>query len=152
LWESANLWIGIPTTLLAALTGITSITDTAGASTLFGLGAGVLTPLLAFTVAAMSGLATFLDPNKQSTKHYHVASEYQALVNDIRLFCEVECVKERHTDKLEDSLRSFNARLNKLNNEPVIISKRTKRIVEAEIKAGKHRYQIDTQVQQLSVK
>jgi hypothetical protein len=150
-WEGVHLWMGIPTTILAAITGITSLTDSS-TTLILGINTSVVVPVLAFTVAAMSGLSTFLDPKGQATKHYQTASEYQALVNDIRLFCQIDCWKAGNEDKMEDSLRRFNARLNKLNTCPIIISKRATRIALKEIKEGKFNYQVDCKTQQPSSK
>lgn len=146
-WEGVNLWMGIPTTIIAAITGITSLSDSGNSSALSAASSSMIIPLLAFTVAALSGLSTFLDPKGQASKHYHAASEYQALVNDIQLFCQIDCEKGNNLEQLEDNLRKFNARLNKLNDQPIVISKRAKRIAEKEIKAGNYKYEIDKEIQ-----
>src|SRR5688572_5359111 len=57
--EQLHLWLGIPTTIVAAAAGITSF-STVGDGT--GSWASVLAGVLSFGVAATSGLTTFLDP------------------------------------------------------------------------------------------
>jgi hypothetical protein len=151
-WQGINLWMGIPTTIIAAITGITSLADSGSSPLILGLSSNLIVPVLSFTVAAISGLSTFLDPTGQASKHYQAASQYQTLVNDIRLFCEVDCAKECGDEQLEEGLRKFNARLNELNSQPLIISKQAKQIAEKEIKSGKFNYRIDKEIPKTTAK
>ncbi len=148
-WEGVHLWLGIPTTIIAAITGVTSLSDTSGSSLVFGFNSSVVVGILAFIVAAMSGVSTYLDPKGQASKHYHAANAYLALLNDIRIFRKIECARGSNDDKLEDSLRKFNAKLNELNSQTIIISTRAKQIGEKLIRAGKYNYQIDKDTQKL---
>ena len=146
-WERLHLWMGIPTTILAAITGVTSFSDTGGSALLLGLNSSIVVGVLAFTVAALSGLSTYLDPKGQASKHYHAATAYMALLNDIRIFRQIDCARPKDGDDLAENLKKFNARLNELNSQPIIISIRAQRIGEKLIRAGRYAYQIDKEIQ-----
>lgn len=73
-WQGINLWMGIPTTIIAAITGITSLADSGSSPLIPGRSSNLIVPVLSFTVAAISGLSTFLDPTGQASKHYQAAS------------------------------------------------------------------------------
>jgi hypothetical protein len=143
LWGRVSIWIGIPTTLLAAITGLTSLSGGDATNTILSFNQGVFVGILAFLVAAMAGLATFLDPKGQSNKHYQACITYARLWNDIRMFREIDCVASSNLDEIKVSLKEFGDRLNDLNDQTPMISERARRLAANNINAGRYIYGVD---------
>src|SRR5262245_57429146 len=66
-WDRLHWMLGIPATVLAAAAGLTSV-STAGA-TQSNMWVSLLAGILAFAVAAISGLTTFVDAKSQAVNH-----------------------------------------------------------------------------------
>ncbi|CAI1685198.1 SLATT domain-containing protein [Serratia liquefaciens] len=105
-WEKRNLWIGIPTTVLAAIAGISALES----YTWFTVGTSVL-------VAVLSALNTFLNPSEKANQHKASASAYNTLKNNVRVFREIELLKENiTTDEISEQLKNYSDTRNQLNS------------------------------------
>jgi hypothetical protein len=145
-WDEINLWLGIPTTIIAAITGVTSLSSNSSSPAILGLSANVLVGVLAFLVAAISGLSTFLDPKNQASKHYLAAVAYLALHNDVRIFYQIDCLSGQPTSELAEQIKKLSARLNDLDNQPLIIPRWAQNAGNKMIKSGAYNYKIDEEL------
>lgn len=86
-WEAAkplahrHLWIGVPTTVCAAGTGVSAFSNPP-----------IVTGVLAVVVAVGSGLNTFPNPNERHRRHRDAGNAYRALNNHAQIFRTTECV------------------------------------------------------------
>lgn len=102
-WYQMNYWLGIPSSLLAAL---------AGASAVPKLGAPDWLPVAAGLLAAsLTSLLTFLDPHKSAGAHHSSGRSYEALYHAAGFFERFELV----VDGVDAS--SLRTRLSKLNTD-----------------------------------
>jgi hypothetical protein len=86
-WSRVHLWIGIPTTVLAALASGSAFNGQ-------GLAAGIMAGL----VAALSALSTFLNPSERAQSHHTAGSQYAALRNQARIFYKIAAAAMNEDD------------------------------------------------------
>lgn len=134
LWENVHLWIGIPTTILAAAAGASALT-----SYKF-LAAG-----LSLLVAISAGVTTFLKPDGRASRHLQAGNSYKSLQNNARIFKEIECASGAAPKQLTANLMQLSARRNKLNEESPQIPRYAFRAAKAGIDRGEAKYRIDAQ-------
>lgn len=70
-WSSIHLWLGIPSTVLAGVSGVSALSrfDTSQ----------IITGILSILAASLTALNTFLDPSKRSNNHLSSSSKYEQL-------------------------------------------------------------------------
>ena len=134
IWENVNLALGIPATIIAAVSGILAISE--------------LTALAAMTtiiVAILSGLLTFLNPSDRASKNLKAGNTYNAVRNDARIFANIKCKNYNSTDELEKQLDDLNSRRNTLNDDSPQISNWAYKKSKAAIAIGETLYKVDEQ-------
>lgn len=77
-WRYCHLWIGIPSSLLAAISGVSALE-----------GSTVLAGSLAIAVAAVAAVNTFLNPGERAATHRRCGGEYLSLRNKSRIFVNI---------------------------------------------------------------
>lgn len=131
-WGSVHLWIGIPTTLVAAIAGVSALSDYRG-----------LAAVLSLLVAASSAVFTFLNSESRAARHLRAGNAYKALQNDARIFYEVQCQQGRRPTELSATLLELNKTRNKLNNESPQVPRSAFDAARRGIEGGEATYQID---------
>ena len=134
--------LGILAVLLAAAAGLTSF-STVGAGTSAAFWPSVAAGILAFGVAAVSGLTTSLDPKARAAEHYRAANAYAALRNEARYFHGVECKRGKPIEDLDRALITLRDKLAKLNEQTLIVSTPAMTRAYAKIKAGDYKFEVD---------
>ena len=79
-WDRWHLLIGLPTSIVAAIAGVSALSDLP-----------VLAGILALLVATTSAVFTFLNPKERAAGHLRAGNAYKALQNDARIFREITC-------------------------------------------------------------
>lgn len=105
-WIHRHYWLGIPSTILAAVAGATLIKSQPELASIFALAASLLT-----------GLMTFLKPNERAAMHRDAAGKFHALRNDARFFREVELLHLEKMSELPERLKALSAARNELNQK-----------------------------------
>ena len=131
-WGHLHLWIGIPTTLVAAVAGVSALSNQKEIS------AG-----LSLLVAATSAVFTFLNPEARASRHLRAGNAYKSLQNDARIFREVECQRGRRPNELSAELARLNQRRNKLNADSPQIPRPAFESARKGIEGGEATYEID---------
>lgn len=131
-WEYVHLWIGVPMTILAAVAGVSALSQQATVS-------GAISLL----VAATSAVFTFLNPRDRATKHLTAGNAYKALHNDARIFRLVDCSQGRPIEELTAALKDLNNRRNTLNAESPAIPRAAFERARKGIEAGETTYLVD---------
>lgn len=105
-WIHRHYWLGIPSTILAAVAGATLIKSQPELASIFALAASLLT-----------GLMTFLKPNERAAMHRDAAGKFHALCNDTRFFREVELLQLEKMSELPGRLKALSTMRNELNQK-----------------------------------
>lgn len=143
-WDGVQLWLGIPTTVIAAITGVASLSSSPNnAATIFGVNANIVIGVLSFVVAAASGLSTFLDPKGKASKNYEAANAYASLLHEVRVFYQIDCLRSNNIDELETMLKQLGTKLKEINDRTPIISARAAGRAERSMRYGTYRYEVD---------
>ena len=133
-WNNRHLWIGIPTTIIAVLAGVTAIKDYL-----------TISAILSFCVAANTALFTFLNPKERATLHLKAGNAYNALRNDARIFREIDCLQEKSTTELSKRLNDLHAQRSALNADSPQPSQDFFYLARKGIESGEANYAVDNQ-------
>jgi hypothetical protein len=87
-WEKISLWIGIPSTILAAVAGITAFTDYPD----------YVTGGTAILVAALSAINTFLGPADRETSHKAAKVTFNRIRREASLLRDVDAPMVKEDD------------------------------------------------------
>jgi hypothetical protein len=136
-WERRNLYIGIPTTILAALAGVSALQDYVW-----------VTVAISILVAVLSALNTFLNPSEKNNQHRVSASAYNALKNNVRLFREIDLLKENFpTEEMAEQLKVYSDVRNQLNSSSPNIPAWAYKKTQEDINNNYASYRIDREFQ-----
>ena len=102
-WKWCHYVIGLPTAVLAALAGVSALSDHA-----------VIGAFLAIAVAASTAVQTFLNPNDRADQRRKIGNAFKAINNDARIFHQVQCQAPTNYEELRDALKVLNERRNTL--------------------------------------
>jgi hypothetical protein len=133
LWSDIHLWLGVPTALLAAAGGISALKEQT-------LAAGII----GGTVAALTAVATFLNPSGKSNTHHLAGTRFSALKNQARILREIDIpATQSELAALVTSVKELANRRDELNEAspqpPRWAFKRARRAIEA----GEADYKVD---------
>lgn len=98
---------------------------------------------MAITVAVLSGITTFLNPNDEESSHLAAAHGYDRLNNDSRLFWSIECWQENSDEILTSKLRELIDRKNELNSTSPQIPPWAYERAKVGIAAGEAIFEVD---------
>lgn len=131
-WIHRHYWLGIPSTILAAVAGATLIKSQPELASIFALAASLLT-----------GLMTFLKPNERAAMHRDAAGNFHALRNDTRFFREVELLRLEKMSELPDRLKALSTARNALNQKSPSIPRRAFTAARKAIEEGEATHKVD---------
>jgi hypothetical protein len=103
-WDHAHLWLGIPSTILAAVSGVSALGDQK-----------ILAVATSVAVAILTALSTFLKPNERSAEHRQAGAAYLSLKNDARRFETIELQRVDPDYDASLALKVLGDRQNQLN-------------------------------------
>ncbi len=130
-WTRRHLWLGIPATLCAAVTGLSVKYCPELAVALSGV------------AAILTGLITFLKPNERAATHKAAAGQYHALRNDARMFREIETIEGIAPSTLAAKVKDLSKRRNSLNQSSPGIPDRSFQTARKGIEEGQSDYDVD---------
>lgn len=135
-WKRRHYWLGIPATLLGALTGAAIVK-----------GCPELAALLSLTATLLTALVTFLKPTDRASMHKSAGDQYLALRNDTRFFREIELLESEITCTHSDNLKTLAQRRNELNQSSPEIPRRAFEKARQGIDEGETQYRADKEKQ-----
>jgi hypothetical protein len=111
-----NLYLGLPTALLAAIAGASALSQFENSGWVAG---GI-----SIVVTGLAALSTFLNPDEQASRHLNAANSYAALQREARILKSINCApdSEPDTKKLRDDLDVLIKRLNDLDKSSPQVS------------------------------
>lgn len=135
-WSNFHLWIGVPTTILAAIAGVSALSQFDNHNIIAGF--------LAIIVAALTAVTTFLNPNERANSHLNAGNKYNSLRNEARIFCEIDsCGENNSIQEITKQLKELAKQRDELNqNSPQIPRWAFKRARKG-IGEGEAAYKID---------
>jgi hypothetical protein len=129
-WATVNLWIGVPSTFLAAAAGGT-----------FFAGAGPALPgFLAFSASALSAIATFLDPNGVTARHHHAGILYGRARRLLRQFVHIDVSLTSNDAELAKQLKVLTDQVGDIQADSPRIPEFARKLAKADIDSGSADY------------
>ncbi len=105
-WSTVHLFLGIPSTLVAALAGVSALQQNTQVAA-----------VLALTAAVLTGISTFLNPERRASSHLAAGSRYLELRNKTRLFRSVQLGDIQEPGVATEKLVALCTRRDELNSD-----------------------------------
>jgi hypothetical protein len=132
LWKGFHLWLGIPTTMMAALAGVLSFST-------YNIGSGILSII----VAILTSLSTFLNPKERANSHFIAGNNHDSLLGRVRMFRTIDCRREDSEEILTSRLKELSEQREHLNRDCPQIPSIAYNIAKKGIEAGEASYMAD---------
>jgi len=136
-WRNFHLWIGVPMVLLSAIAGASALSQLDPTHLVAGL--------FSIIVLALSGVATFLNPNEKVSAHLTAGNSYDSLMSGVRMFWAIDCWGTESDQVLTERLKHFSERKDNLNQTSLQIPRWAYRKAKRGIEAGEGAYNVDKQ-------
>ena len=130
-WTNFHLWIGIPAAVLAAVAGVTALSDHE-----------IIAGILAIIVSALGAISTFINPNEKANTHHNAGNQYNALKNRSRIFCEID-TNMKTEEELLKNLQELSKLRDELNDGSPQIPKWAFQKARKGIEEGEAHYKVD---------
>lgn len=137
-WMNFHLWIGVPTAILAAIAGASALSKFDNNYYIAGI--------LAIIVAALTAVATFLNPNEKANAHRNAGNKYNSLRNNTRIFCDIDSQGDDSSQELSKDLKEFAKQRDELNQNSPQIPRWAYKKAKKRIEKGEADYNIDKKV------
>ena len=134
-WTSFHLWIGIPTVILAAITGITAFSKFDENNILAGI--------LSIIVVVLTAVTTFLNPKEKANNYLVSGNNYDSLLTKTRIFWTIDCREENSEQVLTQKLKDLSEQRDKLNRESPQVPTWAYKKAKKGIEEGEADYRID---------
>jgi hypothetical protein len=138
-WAKGHLWLGLPTAILSTIVGAATFSQYAKQYPEVAFLAGCIS----ISVAVLSGVTTFLNPNKREASHLAAAHGFDKINNDARVFWSVECWLEESETVLTAKLRELIDRKNELNGKSLQIPDWAYQKAKRSIANGEAEFKVD---------
>jgi hypothetical protein len=130
MWRTANLALGVPAAVLAALAGVTSLADLAG---------GLVAGLLALGSAALGGLLTVVNPSQRMSTAATAANVYLEIQTAARQQREID-LPYQAIEESRASLAALSAQRDEQNKAAEPVAARSYRKAQRNIGSGGQTY------------
>lgn len=106
IWSKVHFALGIPTVVLAVISGSSALTTFDSHTAVAGI--------LAIVTAVLAGISTFLNPNQRANYHLNAGNEYRKLRNEARIFREIDLAKSSD-EEASEQIKKLSSRRDALN-------------------------------------
>jgi hypothetical protein len=134
-WKNFHLWIGIPIVLFSAIAGASALSKFDPSHIIAGV--------LSIIVTALSGVLTFINPNKNENIHFNAGNNFDSLQNKVRMFWTIDCWKGEAEEVLTEKLKNFSEQKDRLNQSCPQIPKWAYNKAKKGIQEGEAEYRAD---------
>ena len=135
IWRNVHFMLGVPATVLAAIAAAKAFSQFDAGHAVGGW--------ISICVAALSGLATFLNPNEKAALHFAAGNNFDALQSKARIFWAVDCRGNESDQILTNRLKDLAEEKSELNRKSPQISKLAYLIAKRGIASGEADYAVD---------
>lgn len=126
-WAAFHLWIGLPTTVLAAVAAASAFARFDSSQVAAGT--------IAIAVAALTAVTTFVNPRENASAHLTAGNKYDALMNKTRIFWTIDAWLRDSDGVLSAEVKALSLEKERLNADcpqiPGWAYKRAKKGIEA---------------------
>jgi hypothetical protein len=133
-WRGVNLWLGLPASVLAAVSGATALAATTGR---------IVAGVLALVAAAFGGILTTVNASHRTNQAASAANGYVAIQTAARQLRTIN-LPDMPIEEARGLLAELTARLDKQNESAEPPSGRVYRKAKANIETGGQTYAVDT--------
>jgi hypothetical protein len=134
-WSGVHIWLGIPAVALAAIAGFWALSRFDNSGTIAGF--------LAITVAALTAIATLLNPSERANVHLNAGNAYLELRNEARIFSEITTYQNKSGDEITEFLHKLEMRRNEINQSSPHIPTWAYERAKKGIEQGEAKYLVD---------
>lgn len=134
-WSNLHLWLGVPAAVLAAVAGVSALSEFNNHSLIAGL--------LAIIVSALSAVNVFLNPNEKANSHHNAGSQYNALRNSARIFSEIHLNIDGNSEDILKKMEKMNDKRNSLNEKSPQIPRWAFKKARRGIREGEASYEVE---------
>ncbi|MDI1337498.1 MAG: SLATT domain-containing protein [Lacunisphaera sp.] len=131
-WEHRHLWLGIPTTVCAAVAGVSAFSNHP-----------ILSGAFSVIVAVGTALVTFVNPSERHRRHSDAGNSYKALSNQSRIFRTIDCDIETDLSALTAKLKDLAQHRDDLNQGSPLIPRKAFEAARRGIEAGEASHEVD---------
>jgi hypothetical protein len=132
IWDNVYLWLGIPTAIIAGISGISAFQE-----------CSFLAGITAVIAAALAATSTFLNPSEKAQAHYTAGSRFNSLKNRARIFREIE-LQDSEMDYLKKRIIELSEERHTANSESPQIPRRAFESARKGIEQGESEYIVDS--------
>jgi len=130
-WSQIYLWLGIPTALIAGISGVSAFEDCT-----------FIAGVSAIIAAALAAISTFLNPSEKAQAHYTAGFKFTSLKNKSRIFREIEIIDEDKKNKKE-ALLILSSERDGINEVSPQIPRWAFKKARKGIEGGESKYSVD---------
>lgn len=136
-WKNFHLWIGVPMVIMSSIAGAAALArfDTTN----------LIAGLLAITVAALSGVMTFLNPNERVSAHQAAGNAFDALLNKTRIFRVIDCWNTESDEILTERIKDLSTQKSRLNETSPQIPRWAYVLAKRGIEQGEATFRVDVE-------
>ena len=135
-WKNFHYSIGIPSVILASISGVSALSQFDNH--------GIIAGILALTVAVLTSIYSFLNPEEISKSNLDAGNRYLTLRNQSRIFHDITCSTKISDEDLTNQLIELTGKRDELNqNSPQNVPWAYK-LAKREIEKGEATYVVDT--------
>jgi hypothetical protein len=138
LWSGFHLMIGIPVVVVSAIAGAAAFKQFDASHVIAGI--------LSISVAALSSVLTFLNPNAKASAHQIAGNKYDSLMNKVRIFWSIDCWQADSEEILTEKVKYMSELKDNRNQSCPQISRIAYKLAKRGIAAGEAKYKVDDQV------
>lgn len=135
-WGTVHTSIGVVAAVLSVVAGVAALSEFAGH---VFVGA-----VAAFTVAALTSIATFLNPSEKAASHHRAGSGFNALKDAARQTAELSSARDS-VQKLRSEVRTLADRKAELNESSPSVRPASYAKARAGIERGEASYAVDAE-------
>jgi hypothetical protein len=138
LWSGFHLMIGIPVVVVSAIAGAAAFEQFDASHVIAGI--------LSISVAALSSVLTFLNPNAKASAHQIAGNKYDSLMNKTRMFWSIDCWQAESEEVITEKVKYLSEQKDNLNQSCPQTSRLAYNLAKRGIAAGEAKYKVDDQV------
>lgn len=131
-WSTVHLWLGIPTAIIAGISGVFAFNEET-----------LLAGALAIIAGMLASLSTFLNPSEKASTHHNAGVMFNSLRNKARIFREIDLKKDVPYDVQSERIKELASRKDELNESSPQISRNAFERTRKGIEEGEASYSAD---------
>ena len=132
IWDRIHILLGIPIAILSAISGASALSDYKE-----------IAASLAFLVATLIAVSTFLGAQKRAENHRNYGNKYLSLRNRARLFWQIKIDQHIKEEEIFSSLEELNHERDELNKLAPQVLKIAFLRARKGIESGEAKYKVD---------